>query len=97
MATGTFDIYVLNGRKSRQDIIAQEQANGIENATRVKSCKAGDFFGELGLMNDIPRQASIACSSPAVVWSLSKTAYAAIAGDDDDDDDDEEDEEELNA
>ena len=28
VATGTFDIYVLNGRKSRQDIIAEEQANG---------------------------------------------------------------------
>ena len=51
-----------------------------ETATLVKTHKrytAGEFFGEIGVMNDLPRQASITCTSPtALLWSLSKTDCA---------------------
>ena len=48
-----------------------------ETATLVKRYTAGEFFGEIGVMNDLPRQASITCTSPtALLWSLSKTDCA---------------------
>ena len=44
--------------------------NGIQMAVNHK--KAGDVFGEISLMYDCPRNATVAATSDAVVWVLDR-------------------------
>lgn len=46
----------------------------------VKHYKKGDFFGELALLNDAPRAASIISSSEVKVATMGKRAFARLLG-----------------
>ncbi|KAM0333126.1 hypothetical protein ACHAQA_001785 [Verticillium albo-atrum] len=46
----------------------------------VKHYSKGDFFGELALMNDAPRAASVVATSEVKVASLGKKAFARLLG-----------------
>mmetsp|Transcript_15644 Transcript_15644/g.27281 ORF Transcript_15644/g.27281 Transcript_15644/m.27281 type:complete len:806 (-) Transcript_15644:1313-3730(-) len=41
-------------------------------------CVAGDSFGELALLYNCPRAATVQCTSPAVVWYLERSAFREI-------------------
>lgn len=76
IAFGTFDCHVFTDKRMRHTLWADTEITD-ETATLVKTYTSGDFFGEIGLMNDLARQASLTCtSSAALVWSLSKTDCA---------------------
>ena len=45
---------------------------------RVKGFGAGDSFGELALMYNCPRTATITASSDAVLWSLDRVSFRMI-------------------
>ncbi|KAI1336789.1 camp-dependent protein kinase regulatory subunit [Xylariaceae sp. FL0016] len=46
----------------------------------VKHYKKGDFFGELALLNDAPRAASVVSSTEMKVATLGKNAFARLLG-----------------
>ncbi|KAK0735671.1 cyclic nucleotide-binding-like protein [Apiosordaria backusii] len=52
--------------------------NGDE--TPVKHYKKGDFFGELALLNDAPRAASVVSTTEVKVVSLGKSAFQRLLG-----------------
>lgn len=48
--------------------------------TAVKHYKKGDFFGELALLNDAPRAASVVSTTEVKVVSLGKSAFQRLLG-----------------
>ncbi|KAK8055424.1 cAMP-dependent protein kinase regulatory subunit [Apiospora rasikravindrae] len=52
--------------------------NGQRN--HVKHYKKGDYFGELALLNDAPRAASVVSTSDVKVATLGKSAFARLLG-----------------
>lgn len=60
----------------KEDPINQEESTSIE----VASLGAGASFGELALLRDAPRAASIQCVEPSIVAILSKSDYKRILG-----------------
>jgi len=57
------------------DVFVQSDDN---DPTRVKGFKAGDSFGELALMYNCPRTATIQAITPAVLWSLDRVSFRMI-------------------
>jgi len=53
---------------------------GDDPANVVKTYAKGDFFGELALLNDAPRAASVVASSDVKVASLGKSAFQRLLG-----------------
>jgi cAMP-dependent protein kinase regulator len=51
-----------------------------EGAKKVNVVEPGTCFGELGLLHDCPRAASVICSSDdgAVVWSLDRSIFRKL-------------------
>ncbi|GAB1313983.1 hypothetical protein MFIFM68171_04193 [Madurella fahalii] len=50
------------------------------NETPVKHYKKGDFFGELALLNDAPRAASVVSETEVKVATLGKSAFQRLLG-----------------
>lgn len=44
----------------------------------VKTCEAGDVFGELALLYNCPRAASVECKEKAVLWQLDRDTFSHI-------------------
>merc|ERR1719265_158435 len=44
----------------------------------VKTCQAGDVFGELALLYNCPRAANVECSSKCVLWQLDRETFNHI-------------------
>ncbi|KAK3373320.1 cyclic nucleotide-binding-like protein [Lasiosphaeria ovina] len=51
-----------------------------DNLTPVKRYKKGDFFGELALLNDAPRAASVVSETEVKVATLGKSAFQRLLG-----------------
>ncbi|KAK1831612.1 camp-dependent protein kinase regulatory subunit [Podospora conica] len=51
-----------------------------DNETPVKHYKKGDFFGELALLNDAPRAASVVSETEVKVATLGKSAFQRLLG-----------------
>lgn len=51
-----------------------------DSSDPVKEYKKGDFFGELALLNDQPRAATVVAKSDVKVASLGKLAFARLLG-----------------
>lgn len=49
-----------------------------EEAKLVKTYSAGDYFGELALMYNVPRQASVTCKTDCQLWSLDRQTFNSI-------------------
>ena len=56
------------------------EADALKDDTRVLHYKKGDFFGELALLNDAPRAASVVASSDVKVATLGKNAFQRLLG-----------------
>ncbi|EGR29177.1 hypothetical protein IMG5_161270 [Ichthyophthirius multifiliis] len=57
---------------------AFKNVNGVE--TPVKDYKPGDYFGELALLKNCPRQASIKCITDVKLASLERQAFKRLLG-----------------
>jgi cAMP-dependent protein kinase regulator len=64
---GSFDFYI---RKSGSDTTALGE--------RVGGVGAGGSFGELALMYNAPRAASVVSTSPGVLWALDRITFRRI-------------------
>jgi len=52
-----------------------------EEEKTVKTCTTGDFFGELALLYNCPRAASVVASGPGVLWQLDRGTFLHIVRD----------------
>ncbi|KAG9682743.1 camp-dependent protein kinase regulatory subunit, partial [Aureobasidium melanogenum] len=68
--TGSFDIYVSPTGK------IEPGANGMGN--KVASCGPGTSFGELALMYNAPRAATVNSTEPSVIWQLDRITFRRI-------------------
>jgi cAMP-dependent protein kinase regulator len=50
------------------------------NSTCLKAYSKGDYFGELALLNDAPRAASVVAKSDVKVAKLGKNGFARLLG-----------------
>merc|ERR1712230_123312 len=64
--TGTLDCYI-------------KKPDGSE--IKVKTCAAGDAFGELALLYNCPRAASVQSREAATLWELDRETFNAIVKD----------------
>merc|ERR1711934_261472 len=48
------------------------------NETNVKTCEAGDVFGELALLYNCPRAASVEAMETCVLWQLDRDTFNHI-------------------
>ncbi|CAO3588086.1 unnamed protein product [Absidia cylindrospora] len=62
--SGTFDCYI--------------KQNNSDEQLKVVSYEAGGSFGELALMYNAPRAATIIATSPSVVWALDRITFRTI-------------------
>jgi cAMP-dependent protein kinase regulator len=58
----------------------EAQAYKSNNQNPVMSYKKGDFFGELALLNDAPRAASVVAKTDVKVATLDKPAFQRLLG-----------------
>eukprot|EP00308_Calcidiscus_leptoporus_P008285 CAMPEP_0119357114 /NCGR_PEP_ID=MMETSP1334-20130426/5566_1 /TAXON_ID=127549 /ORGANISM="Calcidiscus leptoporus, Strain RCC1130" /LENGTH=889 /DNA_ID=CAMNT_0007371295 /DNA_START=176 /DNA_END=2845 /DNA_ORIENTATION=+ len=60
------------------DLDAYVKSPGQQSASHVMSFGAGDSFGELALMYNCPRTASITARTDVVLWSLDRVSFRSI-------------------
>jgi cAMP-dependent protein kinase regulator len=46
----------------------------------VRALHPGESFGEIALIHDIPRTASVTATSPVTLWALGRDAFMAVLG-----------------
>ncbi|KKA28752.1 hypothetical protein TD95_003282 [Thielaviopsis punctulata] len=61
-------------------IVESGEANALKGDKIVKHYSKGDFFGELALLNDAPRAATIIAHTDTKVVSLGKSAFQRLLG-----------------
>ena len=83
------DQYVINqgetGNKFyivvQGQLVAEKKTEGSELPSVVFNYKEGDYFGELSLLHDIKRQASVKALSKVRLASLDRESFKRIFGD----------------
>ncbi|CAO3615458.1 unnamed protein product [Cunninghamella echinulata] len=81
--SGTFDCYIRPQQQTQQQQLQQQEMNDdVDNeppsAIKVVSYEAGGSFGELALMYNAPRAATIIATSDSVVWALDRVTFRTI-------------------
>jgi cAMP-dependent protein kinase regulator len=61
-------------------IVAEGTAKAVRDGNTVMQYKEGDFFGELALLHDAPRAASIVTTSAGITLSLERKAFTRLLG-----------------
>jgi|GEM_PF-293491 len=62
--TGSAEVFVEQGLETEQ----------------VRTMRAGEFFGEIALLQDVPRTATVRAAEPLTVFALDKTDFLALLG-----------------
>ncbi|KAI0388459.1 cyclic nucleotide-binding-like protein [Xylariaceae sp. FL0594] len=61
-------------------LVESGEADAVKDGLTVKHYQKGDFFGELALLNDAPRAASVVSRTETKVATLGKNAFARLLG-----------------
>ena len=63
-------------------LIASGEVDVLRDGSRVNTLGAGDYFGEIALLHDVPRTATCTARSDAHIYSLARDVFvAAVSGD----------------
>jgi len=77
------DVIIEEGEPGHSFFLLESgEANAFKagSDTSVKNYGKGDFFGELALLNDAPRAASVVAKTEVKVVSLGKSAFQRLLG-----------------
>ncbi|ODN97345.1 cAMP-dependent protein kinase regulator [Cryptococcus wingfieldii CBS 7118] len=82
-AAGDYFYVVESGRleifvKKDGQVIDAEKGDRPELGKKVAECKEGSSFGELALMHNAPRAASIISLTPCTLWALDRVSFRTI-------------------
>jgi hypothetical protein len=73
------DIVMKQGSDGDNFYVIQEgSVNILVGDKQVASKSAGGSFGELALMYNAPRTATVVCDGPAKLWALDRTSFQGI-------------------
>lgn len=76
---GTFEVWVTPPVNHTYDANTRTTtANPQEPPTKVATIEAGGSFGELALMYNAPRAATVSATSDAVLWSIDRITFRSI-------------------
>lgn len=56
-------------------VIMEGEAEITQNGKRIATCKAGDFFGEIALIEQVPRTATVTSTSPIRFFVITSQAF----------------------
>jgi cAMP-dependent protein kinase regulator len=62
-------------------VLGSGEATVRRGGTEVARLEPGDFFGELSLFDDAPRNATVTAASGVTVLALGRTAFRRLLGD----------------
>jgi CRP-like cAMP-binding protein len=68
-------VFHQNDRASYFYVVAIGILSVQINKRVVKQLRPGDSFGELALLTDCPRSATIECVTDAVLWGLDRSTF----------------------
>jgi predicted MFS family arabinose efflux permease len=76
------DVVVREGDPSdRFYVIAEGEVEVSHGVQVIRREGPGDFFGEIGLLRDVPRTATVTAVTPVTLWSLERSDFlGAITG-----------------
>lgn len=60
-------------------VIVEGSARVTKNGRRINELKDGDFFGEIALLSDVPRTATVTTTSETTVLVLTDRAFKRVA------------------
>jgi hypothetical protein len=63
-------------------LIASGEVDVARNGARVRTLGAGDYFGEIALLQDVPRVASCTARTDAELYALDREVFVAAVGGD---------------
>ena len=73
------DILVLEGQRGREFfVILSGQAAVMHDDDTVATLRTGDWFGELALLADAPRNATVAALTPMELFVLDDSEFSAL-------------------
>ncbi len=62
-------------------VLVEGSADVLQGGQKINSLSAGDFFGEIALVSDGPRTATVKTTSPAVLLVLTRQAFWSLVDD----------------
>ncbi|KAK8861453.1 hypothetical protein IAR55_002272 [Kwoniella newhampshirensis] len=72
--SGTLEVYI----KKDGQVIDPEKGDKQGLGKKVATCTEGNSFGELALMHNAPRAASILSVTPCTLWALDRVSFRTI-------------------
>jgi CRP-like cAMP-binding protein len=72
-------VLIQEGKPGREFFVLVEGKVDISRkGTTIDTCEAGDFFGEVALLSDAPRNATITATTPIVVLVLTDRNFRTL-------------------
>jgi MFS family permease len=75
VSVGAGEVVIREGDRGDSFYVVAEGMLDVESGNGVAAMGCGDFFGEIALLRDIPRTATVTARSDALLYSLERDAF----------------------